>query len=859
GQIPADRSLSIIVDAVDQLDATARVDELNWLPMRVPGNVRIILSGADDRGKHYPLLAELRDRGIREVVVERLLYKERLDILRTVPLISAKVLDQKQIGLLLDNPATGNPLFLTVVLEELRCFGSFERLNEKIRSLTSTQGEPGVVALFRQIIFRIESDCGDAWVDAVLGYIASSQRGLSESELGGILSLHFRDAADVNERLQLVLRQLRPFMQRCAQYLDFYHRSFREAVHEHCLQNSEARIRFHRTLACHFELTTDIRRKLEEYPYQLMLARDWSALVGVLKDLSFFIPLLTFNRSEAMKYWAQVESNSPFRISEAYKHYVENPHQAGIPDMWTLATFLGEMGYANDKLKILKFYAERTGELGDRKLRSAALGNYASSLMEAGEYGQARSLYEEEERLCREAGDVIDLQTSLSNQCCLFVKIDEYEKALAKSMEAEELCRTRGYEPGLVACLLSQAGIFMVQGDLTKAAERLDQGGEICRKTNNPLQLSKYLFQRGDVFRLSGDMVSAMKAYEEAESIVKDFGLLKDFAGFLNNKGTVYMHSGRVQEALDVFKECEKISRKYGDEVLAAMSLVNQALILKRFGEFDEAIRLLRISEDELRSRGEIQHLCICLANQIAVHQQRGDFGTAKSLFEKLGSLIKKQEDHFMKGILYSMQSTFFREQADFKRALYLERKAEEIYRCEKAAGKVCMSLVEQAGLLIAQKKYTEAMEVTKEVEKICKELGNMPEMARTMGIQSIINFHMGLSQKALQKVELAVNVAFQAEAMDIALEYKWFRDILRDPKRFNLDQNRQFINSILSRKRNSEWKNDPACLGQIAALYKERGDTKAELLTLVEQERLCLEANNRSLLGRCLVHQAIL
>jgi hypothetical protein len=46
--------------------------------------------------------------------------------------MSAKNLSPRQIGLLLSNPATENPLFLLVALEELRGFGSFEQLEARI-------------------------------------------------------------------------------------------------------------------------------------------------------------------------------------------------------------------------------------------------------------------------------------------------------------------------------------------------------------------------------------------------------------------------------------------------------------------------------------------------------------------------------------------------------------------------------------------------------------------------------------------------------------------------------------------------------------------------------------------------------
>ena len=77
-------------------------------------------------------------------------------IIRQVPSLSAKTLDEDQVRLLLNNPATANPLFLLVALEELRGFAPFERLNERIAAFPR-EGDT-VTAIFTQVINRLEED-----------------------------------------------------------------------------------------------------------------------------------------------------------------------------------------------------------------------------------------------------------------------------------------------------------------------------------------------------------------------------------------------------------------------------------------------------------------------------------------------------------------------------------------------------------------------------------------------------------------------------------------------------------------------------------------------------------------------------
>ena len=103
--------------------------------------------------------------------------------MRAVPKLVAKTLDDRQIGELLANRATENPLFLMIALEELRGYGSFENLNSLIARLPRT-GD-ALTTLFEQVFERLENDFGSSLVARVLSLLACSRRGLSRSRAGG--------------------------------------------------------------------------------------------------------------------------------------------------------------------------------------------------------------------------------------------------------------------------------------------------------------------------------------------------------------------------------------------------------------------------------------------------------------------------------------------------------------------------------------------------------------------------------------------------------------------------------------------------------------------------------------------------
>jgi telomerase protein component 1 len=132
--VPEDRQILFVIDALNQLDETDNAHALTWLPWKLPAHVKIVTSCIDDKDRDETVLKSFQHHDRNEYQVKPLSDEERFEIVKQVPSLSAKALDQEQVSLLLTNPATENPLFLLVALEELRGFGSFEELDFQIAS-----------------------------------------------------------------------------------------------------------------------------------------------------------------------------------------------------------------------------------------------------------------------------------------------------------------------------------------------------------------------------------------------------------------------------------------------------------------------------------------------------------------------------------------------------------------------------------------------------------------------------------------------------------------------------------------------------------------------------------------------------
>ncbi len=230
--LPLDAQPIFILDAVNQFDALGGGQEMTWLSSQLPPRVKVVVSCIEEPGRPQTALEALRTRGTPELLVQPLTHAEQFEIIGKVPSLSAKTLDAAQTSLLLSNSATANPLYLLVALEELRGFGSFEKLNDKIRSFPAVEGEEGLDLLFGQVLQRLELEQDKDTVTAMMSLMACSRMGLSEAELLELLTQGM-DEAQTERRIgemYVALRQLRPYLLRRGKLVDFYHRNLCKAV-----------------------------------------------------------------------------------------------------------------------------------------------------------------------------------------------------------------------------------------------------------------------------------------------------------------------------------------------------------------------------------------------------------------------------------------------------------------------------------------------------------------------------------------------------------------------------------------------------------------------------------------------------
>ncbi|CAB3986857.1 Hypothetical predicted protein [Paramuricea clavata] len=165
----------VFVDAVNQMDSDKLQYLTRWLPEVVSPNVRIVLSMIDETECHR-LLRSYKTNPT-EIIVGELDYESRKAIVVNTLSRYNKRLDDEQMKLLLSKKGSANPLWLSLACEELRVYGVFKMVNEKIQSLSDD-----LLSLEEQVLTRFEEENGGQLVIATVCLLETSRHGLLETD-----------------------------------------------------------------------------------------------------------------------------------------------------------------------------------------------------------------------------------------------------------------------------------------------------------------------------------------------------------------------------------------------------------------------------------------------------------------------------------------------------------------------------------------------------------------------------------------------------------------------------------------------------------------------------------------------------
>ena len=301
GEYAGERRVLILLDALNQLTDG---HNLQWLPNRLGNSVRVIVScvvgdnAKEDRSEKHVLEALLSRHPAPFRAEFGPLEKEDVrTIIVTYLTEYCHELDNEHLDRLCSIPQAGNPLYLLVMLNELRTLGGND-LNRIVPALIESmpQDHPDTVSLFRWVLQRLEV-FGPESVRLWCLYLAYGRVGMASSELADLLAREL--GAPAAASALRIERGLRRYLQRRGAQLDFFHGQLRNAALEQYGPHVTAK-KIHQELADYFTICaegTNPQRNWEsegvrgfsECVFHRFKSGDEATAADFLTDFSFLL------------------------------------------------------------------------------------------------------------------------------------------------------------------------------------------------------------------------------------------------------------------------------------------------------------------------------------------------------------------------------------------------------------------------------------------------------------------------------------------------------------------------------------------------------------------------------------------
>ncbi len=572
----ADRKIVLALDGLDRLESG---DELHWLPISFPPRVVVVVSSSDGHWTRNSAEA----RGFDALEIRPLDSADRRRLADALLARWGKALSPARLDRVLAHPRAGSPLFLKVVLEELRASAIEDRLDAALDNCLAASDE---AALYGRVLDRLEQDLGRETVAAPLRMVWASVKGLEEAEIvsaSGVAPLDWsvlRNAlgdAFFNYSGRLLIGQ-----------------SFLESaiVARYAPDDATQRAAF-LDLADHLEARMTPERQAELLTYLLVFARDFDRLERTATDLDWVVEHMAqrWPLGPALKALEETGRDAEALMLDALERRL-----SAAPD-WTEREF--------DVARTILANLESIGAQSDRLI--AFMGRYleASDRARSDDAAESVQIREQIWRLRHARGDL------------------EAQAALARDLVGR--CeRLFGPEHPRTIKARNSVGLAALDaGDYETARDAFSQVMDLSKRVMGE--------DHRDTIAVAGNLGVALlhlDAFEEAYDVlapmvdiaVARFGRLSpDVIPIVNNLSEVYRRVGDIDAAKKLLGDLSRTSREtLGDHHPIALTLTsNYAISLSMSGALDDgaaALDLFRRVLDGRRARHGPDHTDTALA-----------------------------------------------------------------------------------------------------------------------------------------------------------------------------------------------------------------------------------------------------
>jgi hypothetical protein len=308
----------LVLDGLERLQGSDAV-LLDWLPFELPKEVRLIVSTSSTE-----VLERLERRNWRQLDLAQLDQAERAAFVDVFLGQYSKRLPEGSVSRIANAPQTGSPLYLRMLLGELRIWGDPLTLDRRITDHLEARTVEDLYAL---MLARCENDYDrerPGLVGDALSLLSLARRGLSENELLGLLG---------DERGPLPGAIASPFLISMEHslldrsgLLGLSNANLARVVETRYLSSDAQRSTIHAALAAYFRAQELGPRKLDELPGNLCEGGAWDELADFLRDPAVF---MAFERAERLgefrNYAASLQLALPGRMILESKAMLHDP------------------------------------------------------------------------------------------------------------------------------------------------------------------------------------------------------------------------------------------------------------------------------------------------------------------------------------------------------------------------------------------------------------------------------------------------------------------------------------------------------------------------------------------------------
>ena len=398
-----------VLDGLDRLDAEDQ-QALPWLPLLIPYGVYVVISALDCSARMI-----LQERQFHTLEIGLLKHQEQVALIDQFLQRYTKKLTSECREQILSCEQARSPLFLKVLLEELRQCGRYETLKEQIEGYIrpNADGGLGVDDLYERVLERLENDFGREEVRQVMTALWASRAGLSECELLGITGLTPLQWAPIDLALE------KSFSLNENQVV-FDHGFLRKAVHDRYLSSDMSKRNSYCANAKYFfDHGPYNDRTYKELPWNWIHACDWQSMWYLFSCPRFLIA--TYNscgEADVAELWraskkyirivhAEVTGEALENLSlaelietsieEDIEQFKSEPESEALligylSGIANLCELIDITGYVPMKARVLAFEVSQNSENEDERQTLNLLGKGINTLIENSDYLQAQKL-----------------------------------------------------------------------------------------------------------------------------------------------------------------------------------------------------------------------------------------------------------------------------------------------------------------------------------------------------------------------------------------------------------------------------------------------------------------------------------